>query len=688
MNVVAAAIVLIGLAMITVSLFLTNSLVLSRVTKLEDDVRKIRKGGPNNERLSLTGKDEIFSLSGEINDMIDSIEKRNAELQEGERRYRSIMEQSIVAIFIVDMEKDAIMRSNPAFEALFGYSENDVRQLSLSSLSSPNSPSIEDILKRISKEHPIVGKGIILRNKNGEDLDIEISGSEIEFEGSKALSVIAYDVTERHRLEQEIARNQKLESLGVLAGGIAHDFNNMLVSIVNNIEIAKSQPDNEVSRQRLDESVRSALRAKRLTQQLLTFAKGGQPIKEVFDPASNIRTSIEFVLSGSNVVAEYEMDEKLGKINADPFQIDQVINNLVINAVQAMPDGGHLFVRARNIIAEKADYPLLEPGPYVRIEIRDEGVGIPDENLERIFDPFYTTKEKGTGLGLATVRSIIKNHGGIVQVDSRAGIGTTFSLILPSVKDAGLSPSYPKPTMDDIKHQGRIMVMDDEDAILEVLKIMLESFGYEVVCATTGEEAIVAYRDALTNGLPFKTVLMDLTIRGGMGGKEAIKEILAMNPSARVIVSSGYSNDPIMANPTEFGFWDVLSKPYSMQDLSRKVALPWWKMRIAGKQPRAARRLIRMPEFAACPVRPARVSGAGKVDQIFRERLTIVSVINGSDERTIQNISKLAWFFVSFLTGLGIILSRAELTRCSEKSYCPTSISITLDRSGCLHSSV
>lgn len=571
LTIVFAETVIIGLAMIIVSLFLINNVVLSRVTRLEDDVKKIEKGGPNGGHLTLSGRDEIFSLSEEINSMIDSIERRSFELRESEARYKSIMEQSVVAIFIVDLEQEAIVRVNPAFENLFGYSREEIKGIGLSSISTSDSLSIGDILKGVSKEHPVVGREVTLRNRRGEDLDVEISGSEIEYEGHRALSVIAWDVTERHRLERELARNQKLESLGVLAGGIAHDFNNMLASIVSNIEIAKGQSDNELSKQRLDESVRSAMRAKHLTQQLLTFSKGGQPIKEVLDLAPLLHQSTEFVLAGSNVTAEYSIDQDLGNVNADPVQIEQVINNLVINAVQSMPDGGHLDIKASNMPDDETDI-LVKPGKYVRIDVKDEGIGIPAKDLERIFDPFYTTKEKGSGLGLSTVRSIVKNHGGVVLVESKPANGTTFSVILPSALGEGCARPTPNTLAVEVASRGRILVMDDEEPILDVLRIMLEDFGHDVVCVRTGEEATIAYRDALAIGSPFNSVIMDLTIKGGMGGKDAIKAILALNPKARVIVSSGYSNDPIMANPHEYGFWDILSKPFSMQDLSSKIS--------------------------------------------------------------------------------------------------------------------
>ena len=566
-------IVLIGLAMIVLCMILINNVVIARVSKLENDVKRIGKGDPNNDRLSPTGNDEIFSLSQEINGMIDNTEKRNQELRESEGRYKSIMEQSVCAIFIVNIEKDTILRTNQTFERIFGYSKEDIHQLKLSSLSSYPESRFEDFLKTISKDNPLVGKQIILKNKNGENLDVEISGSEIEYEGRRALSIIAWDVTEKHRLEREMARNQKLESLGVLAGGIAHDFNNMLTSIVSNIEIAKAQlPDNEMSKRRLEESVCSAMRAKHLTQQLLTFSKGGQPIKEILDLASIVRISTEFVLAGSKLVAEYDIEENLRKVFADPVQIDQVINNLIINAVQAMPRGGKLFIKVRNLVIEEGDYPLLESGHHIRIDIIDEGVGIPPNDLERIFDPFYTTKEKGSGLGLSTVRSIVSNHGGIVLVDSIVGKGTTFSVILPSIKTENLPAFYPSPEINNTTHHGRILVMDDEEPILDVLQTMLEDFGYQVACVRDGDEAISIYRTALSNGHPFQAVIMDLTIRGGMGGKEAVQGILALNPNARVIVSSGYSNDPIMANPQDYGFWDVLAKPFTMQDLSSKIS--------------------------------------------------------------------------------------------------------------------
>lgn len=321
---------------------------------------------------------------------------------------------------------------------------------------------------------------------------------------------------------------------------------------------------------RLKESVNSAMRARKLTQQLLTFSKGGAPIKENVDLISLIHSSVDFVLAGSRISALYDIDEGLRKVSADPGQIEQVINNLVLNAVQAMPRGGRIYVMAGNVRAQELNPESLEEGPWVQLRITDEGVGIPKENLPRIFDPFFTTKDHGNGLGLSTANSIVKNHGGCIKVESEIGNGTTMIVSLPALEEGIILPTPMKQKVDVGRH-GRILVMDDEEPILDVVADMLDGFGYHVTCVKCGEEAIVSYREALSSGRPFDGMIMDLTIRGGMGGKEAIREILSLDPGARVIVSSGYSNDPIMAHPQEYGFQDVLTKPFTMQDLSEKL---------------------------------------------------------------------------------------------------------------------
>ena len=382
---------------------------------------------------------------------------------------------------------------------------------------------------------------------------------------------VGNDITDKLKMEQELVKTQKLESIGVLAGGIAHDFNNLLSSIVSNIELAASEGSIDPGpRHRLDEAVRSALGARRLTQQLLTFSTGGKPVKESIDMATMLRPNIEFTLAGSNVKAEYQIADDLCHISADPFQIGQVINNLVINAVQAMPEGGRITVKASNI--EKADerIELTDGVEFIKISIIDNGIGIEAANLNKIFDPFFTTKEKGTGLGLSTVQSIVKNHHGYIQVESRPREGTTFNVFLPACESELMA--VPEQESKKIKvREARILIMDDDESILDVMSTILSDMGHEVEMARNGEEAIESVSRSLREGRRFDLIIMDLTIKGGMGGKDAIMHIRRIDPPVPAIVSSGYSNDPVMSDPQRYGFNDVLQKPYTIQEIKDKL---------------------------------------------------------------------------------------------------------------------
>jgi len=384
---------------------------------------------------------------------------------------------------------------------------------------------------------------------------------------------VGNDITEKLRMEQELNKTQKLESLGVLAGGIAHDFNNLLTSIISNIEVAsKDIPPGERSRYRLEEAVRSALNARNLTQQLLTYSKGGKPVKEPTDLGELLRKTIEFTLTGTNVKAEYRIADDLRRINADRFQIEQVINNLVINAVQAMPEGGKIFVKASNSDRYFHSHDKEGSRGFVKVKITDQGPGIPADILGKIFDPFFTTKPNGNGLGLSTVQSIVKNHEGFIDVESEPGLGTSFIIHLPASDAPAIQAPEVARSEGEVK-ASRILIMDDEEAILEVLSTILTDLGHKVEMARTGEEAIEQVSRSLAEGRPFDLLIMDLTIRGGMGGKDAIQEILKLDGSVKAMVSSGYSNDPVMSEPRKYGFVDFLPKPYSIQDLKDKLAL-------------------------------------------------------------------------------------------------------------------
>jgi PAS domain S-box-containing protein len=390
-----------------------------------------------------------------------------------------------------------------------------------------------------------------------------------EVRGLRGLMV---DITERKKMEEELLRAQKLESIGLLAGGIAHDFNNILMAIIGNISIASMEaPPNSRIVERLTAAERASLQAKDLTQQLLTFSKGGAPIKSTASVANLIRDSANFALRGSNVRCEMVIPDDLWPIEVDQGQMNQVINNLIINADEAMPDGGIIAVRAENVTLD-TDSPAalpLRPGTYVKLTIFDQGIGIPPEHLSRIFDPYFTTKQKGSGLGLATAYSIIKKHDGYITVESRLGAGTSFTILLPA--SANQAPAASKGEGHPLRGKGRVLVMDDEDLIRDVVGQMLEYIGYEPDFARDGAEAIERYRMAKETGRPFRAVIADLTIAGGMGGREAIKKLLEFDPDAKAIVSSGYSNNPIMANYRKYGFCGVVAKPYEIQKLSDEL---------------------------------------------------------------------------------------------------------------------
>jgi len=371
-------------------------------------------------------------------------------------------------------------------------------------------------------------------------------------------------------LEQERLRRAKLESISTLAGGIAHDFNNLLTGIMGNIGLAKMnvKTDDKIF-ETLDEAEVAAGRARELTQQLLTFARGGKPVKKTVDIAGLIKESATFALRGSAVRLELSLPDDLYPVEVDEGQINQVIQNIVINADESMPNGGVVRIDAENMRVKKGSLPLPADN-YLRINIADEGVGISKENLQRMFEPYFTTKQKGSGLGLSTVYSIVRNHGGYVTAESVSGRGTVFHIYLPA--SAKPSPAKDKPEASQTGRKGgRILVMDDEAVIRKMLINMLKVVGYEVEVTSEGAEAIEAYRRAMESGQPFDAVIMDLTIPGGIGGKEAVGKMLEIDPDARVIVSSGYTTDAVMSDYKKYGFSAVIAKPYSINQLEEAL---------------------------------------------------------------------------------------------------------------------
>jgi CheY-like chemotaxis protein len=360
--------------------------------------------------------------------------------------------------------------------------------------------------------------------------------------------------------------------VGVLAGGIAHDFNNILTVIVGNLNLALL-PD--LDRTEVDhalrEAERGALQARDLTQQLLTFAKGGEPVRAAVLLPEMLRQTAEFTVRGSRVKCEFSLPENLWAIHADKGQLGQVVQNLVLNAVQAMPTGGVIRIGARNVPAGTDDEPPAAPtGDCVRLTVSDTGVGIPPEHLPRVFDPYFTTKHQGSGLGLATVYSIITKHQGHIDVRSALGHGTTFNVWMPALRET--KPPVPVASAPAAeKFQGRVLLMDDEEAILRMAGMLLKRLGFTVTTVTDGRAAVNQYRAAQAENTPYDLVIMDLTVPAGMGGQEAIAQMRATDPNVRAIVSSGYSSDPVLANFREHGFRGRIAKPYQIMEFIRVV---------------------------------------------------------------------------------------------------------------------
>ena len=432
------------------------------------------------------------------------------------------------------------------------------------------------VVKVIAEGHVVgLANHTVLISRDGTERSIADSGAPIFDRESRIVgAVLVFRDVENERLAEEARlRIDKLESLGILAGGIAHDFNNYLTSILGNISLARITLEKDGTPGRVTEMLRDAEessgRAKGLTDQLLTFAKGGVPVKSVLQLAELIRNCVEFSLSGSPVRVEMNVDDDLWPVEADAGQLGRVLDNLTINAKQAMPGGGTLLVTAKNILLDPINAAQLPPGRYVSVEMTDDGVGIHPKFLNRIFDPYFTTKQKGSGLGLATVFSIVSSHDGAVLVDSTLGKGTSFTVLLPASTASFPQTATSLEDMQDVC--GRVLVMDDQQSVLRTATRMLKMMGHTVVCVEDGNKAVAACREALGAGEPFDVVILDLTVPGGMGGVETLNALHQFWPDVRAIASSGYSKDAVMANHSSYGFRGALQKPYTISELARCV---------------------------------------------------------------------------------------------------------------------
>ncbi|MFP3983247.1 MAG: PAS domain S-box protein [Desulfurivibrionaceae bacterium] len=431
-----------------------------------------------------------------------------------------------------------------------------------------NEPCIECPALSTFKEHTTHRENVTHKDL-GKIFNVTSSSVPDENGDLKYVVNIVKDITEYKNLESQLLQEQKIESIGSLAGGIAHDFNNILMGLFGNISLAKSELDSSHPVfEALGEAEKAMDRATRMTHQLLTFARGGEPIKKNISLNHLVRKSVRLNLSGSNVDPVYNLDEKLWNAEADGKQMEQVLSSLILNADQAMPDGGRLYISMENVEISREEVANLKQGKYIKAIIQDEGEGINPEYIERIFDPYFTTRHTMRGLGLAIVYSIINKHGGHIKVSSEPGKGAKFTLYLPAVDSERLPESKPDEAQAvPMGRSPKILVMDDEEMVRSVSEKMLSRNGFAVETAVNGQEAIEKYRQLMDAGEVFDIVIMDLNISGGMGGKAAIKELLRLDPEARAVISSGFAEDPLMANYEEYGFMDVVEKPFNMKQL-------------------------------------------------------------------------------------------------------------------------
>jgi two-component system cell cycle sensor histidine kinase/response regulator CckA len=511
------------------------------------------------------------------------------------------------AIFIVDAQTEKIIDCNPTATKIFGYKREEIMDQTIDFLymSENENKNFNDYLNSATeKKGSLFIRDMRMKRKDETIFPAEYSALPLEDDKGRIMGWVnvVRDITDQNKIEEELIRAEKLESLGILAGGIAHDFNNLMIGILGNISLIKSFMVRQDEAYGIVEDIeKAALKTRDLTRQLLTFSKGGYPVKKIASMAAIMRESVRFALSGSNVKCQFSIPDDLWAVNVDEGQIGQAISNIIINAIQAMPGGGIIEIGSENltiaennvircvgcsdrcmenrvycppqescpalcrIVSQTESGVSLGEGKHVRISVKDHGIGIAKEYLPKIFDPYFTSKQGGSGLGLATVYSVVKRHGGHIDVESEIGFGTTFHIYLPATREkfthAMTQEKIP------LRGKGKILVMDDREVVRNAVKRMLSSIGYDVVLAREGSDAIAMYKKALQSGKPFDAVILDLTVPGGMGGKEAAKKVLEIDPNAKVIVSSGYSNDPVMSEFKKYGFVGLLEKPYRMQKL-------------------------------------------------------------------------------------------------------------------------
>jgi PAS domain S-box-containing protein len=495
----------------------------------------------------------------------ENVQEINRQKSYFENLFKSIP----TGIAILD-ERNRVVEVNQEFLSMFGFTMDELKGRELIDLiNTEETLSQATHLGQRARSGERVFADGRRRCKNGKMLDLHIIASPIVIEGH-VLGIIAIylDLTERKRMEEEIIKSKNIESVGVLAGGIAHDFNNMLTGILGNIAVARRSAADGQTRRILEKAEKAALKASGLTQQLLTFSKGGFPVKKVVHLTDLVRDSLDLVISGSNVRAELQIDGPIPACEIDVTQVIQVINNLLINAREAMPGGGVVRIAVGTHRQAESD-TFLQRGDYVFLSVRDQGPGIPAGDLQRIFVPYYTTKKTGSGLGLAIAYSIVGKHNGHIRVESAEGQGSTFTVYLPATSKSVSGQFEPE---EGTVRQARMLLMDDEEIVRDVFVDMLRDTPYRVDLATGSGEALEKFQAARQAGAPYDLLFLDLTGPGDIGGIKTLEKIRAIDPRVVAVAISGYSVSEVSGRPGQFHFSDFLAKPFLPDELLEVIA--------------------------------------------------------------------------------------------------------------------